>query len=156
MHEQQQADQCGERQVGCDHQAALGKTVDDEPSERRDHAGRAEAEEDDSRLGVRAGQDARSDAERDDHGPVAEHRQRLPSQEEADVAATEQRPHAARNTLKSPLTVLPRTTSIGPSPTAPASLPSGTSEARSPETEPASTSRFVPGATPTRMSPDTD
>src|SRR5439155_1112133 len=71
--------------------------------------------------------------------------------------AFEQRLHQpARKTRKSPLTLLPRTTSVGPWPAADAaSLPSGTSELRSPDTEPASTSRFVPVSTPTSMSPET-
>src|SRR6266566_5517579 len=131
--------------------------VDDEAADGGDEAGEREHEEHEPGLRVRAGQHLRPDPEDDDHRPVAEHRQRLPGEEQPHVAACEQRLHQpARKTRKSPLTLLPRTTSVGPSPSADAtSLPSGTSELRSPDTEPASTSRFVPASTPTAMSPET-
>src|SRR5207253_4297692 len=157
VHEQQQAHDRGEAQMRRDHQRALAQPVDDEPADRRDQPGEREHEEHEPGLRVRAGQNLRPDAEDDDHRPVAEHRQRLASEEQAHVAACDQRAHQpARTTRKSPLTLLPRTTSVGPSPAAEAaSLPSGTSELRSPETEPASTSRFVPASTPSSMSPET-
>ena len=53
-----------------------------------------EHEEDEPGGGVRSGQHLRPDGEDEEHRPVAEHRERLARQEEADVAAAEQLAHA--------------------------------------------------------------
>ena len=160
VHEQEQAHRRREREMRHDHQPPLRQPVDDDPAERRYEPGHAEEEEDDPGLRIRPGEDPRPDAERDEHRPVAEHRQELAGEEEADVRAAEDGAHAsyaARKTRTSPLIVLPRTTTVGPvdSPPETGSLPSGTSEERSPEVDPASTSRSEPSATPISMSPDT-
>src|SRR5450755_2354950 len=62
--------------------------------------------------------------------------------------------HTARKTRKSPLTVLARTTTVGPA-SSPGVSDSGTSELSSPEADPASTSILVPGAIPSWTSPET-
>ena len=77
-----------------DHQSPLGQPVDDDAAERRDEAGQSEEEVDEPGLRVRSGQDTSPDAERDEHRPVAEHRQELPAEEEADVRTAEDRAHA--------------------------------------------------------------
>ncbi len=115
VHEEQQADDAGHRDVRRDHQRSLAHAVDEQSAERRGEAREREDEEDETGLRVRAGQHLGPDAEDDDHRPVAEHRERLPREEQTHVAAAEQRAHqAARKTRKSPLTVLPRTTSDRP------------------------------------------
>src|SRR5439155_23061825 len=112
----------------------LAQPVDDEAAEWSDEPREREHEEDESGGTVRPRQHLRPDAEDDDHRPVAEHRQGLAGEEQPEVRPREQRLHQARNTRKSPLTVLPRRTSVGPaSSVSPGSLPSGTSELRSPD-----------------------
>src|SRR5581483_3392429 len=158
VHEEKKAHHAGEGELRADHQRPLHDSVDEEAAERRGEAREREHEEDEPRGAVRPGELLRPDREREEHHPVAEHRDGLAGEELPDVPACEQGSHDgwARNTRKSPLTVLPRTTSDGPSPSvACGSSPSGISDVRSPETEPASTSSFVPASTPTSMSPET-
>jgi hypothetical protein len=94
VHEQQQAHHRGEREVRRDHQAPLRQTVDNDAAEWSDQARDSEEEEDEPRLRVRSGEDTRPDAERDEHRPVAEHREELPAEQKADVPAVEDRAHA--------------------------------------------------------------
>ena len=120
MDEDEEADHAREREVRRDHQGPLAQPVDDEAAEWSDEPREREHEEDESGGTVRPRQHLRPDAEDDDHRPVAEHRHELARHEEAHVAPLQQCAHQpARVTQKSPLTVLPRTTSVGPSPAAP-------------------------------------
>src|SRR5262249_10216078 len=65
-----------------------------------------------------------------------------------------ERGQAARNTWKSPLTVLLRMTTVGPD-SPPGASESGTSEMSVPDADPASTSMLGPDAIPRSTSPDT-
>src|SRR5262249_2294562 len=126
--------------------------------ERSEERPQAEDAEDDAGLGRRAGQRLHPHGKRDEHRPVAEGGQRLPREEQTRVAVRKQRLHqAARNTRTPPLIGLPRTTPVGLPPWLPAtgSLPSATSDVRSPEVDPASTSRSEPAAIPISISPET-
>ena len=81
---------------------------------------------------------------------------RLAGEQQPGVAVGEELAHqTARKTFTSPLTVRPRRTTVGPLSPSPTmgSLASGTSDERSPEVEPASTSTAEPSAIPISTSP---
>src|SRR5262249_1907940 len=146
-----------EHGVGDDHQRPAAHPVGKEPAERRQERARGEDEERQAGERARPGQRLHPDREDDEHRPVAERGQRLAGEQQPYVAIGENLPHqTARNTFTSPLTGRPRRTPVGACPpSSRGSLPSGTSDERSPEVEPASTSTAEPSAIPISTSPDT-
>src|SRR5439155_26509097 len=141
-----------------DHQRPSAHPVGEKPAERRQKRAGGEDEEREARERARPGQRLHPDREDDKHCPVAERGERLAGDQQPRVAIGEKPAHQpARNTVTSPLTVRPRRTTVGTASRSPGtgSLASGTSDERSPEVEPASTSTAEPCAMPISMSPET-
>ena len=93
MHEEEQAHHSSECNVRHDHQAALGEAVDHETAQWRNEAHEREDEEHEPRGARRSGQRLHPDRKDHEHHPVAEHRERLAGQQQADVRAREELPH---------------------------------------------------------------
>ena len=95
VHEEEQAHDARERDWSRS-SAALVDAVDDEAADAARAGSRGRTRKTRGRPGVRPVSTFAQIAEDDEHHPVAEHRERLACEEQADVAACEQRAHWLR------------------------------------------------------------